>query len=255
MKFLTLTMLLCCFVLSWAQKVKTKTEKNRYFKEIYQIDKASRLKNGDYVQLNPESRDTLCTGMYTKGEPIGLWKFYSQEGTLSHSYDYHTKSFRKYINPEVGTIELPVMRNGAFPVERVDREPVYLGYEGEFKDQILLQLDIESLIKKAQKKQGISVLSMVVDARGQPRVVRAEETHDLEIARMLIAAMKEVKGDWLPAVQNGDPVSTKIYLLHDLRLSEGGTSTPAGPEFSEKPGVYVLNTHFIGVRRAVPSNK
>ncbi len=254
MKFLTLTMLLLCCVLSRAQKVKTKTEKNRYFKEIYQIDKASKLKNGAYVQLNPENRDTLCTGNYAKGQPTGLWKFYAQEGTLSHSYNYQTKSFEKFINTEVGTIELPVMRNGAFPVEEVDREPVYLGYKGEFKDRILLQLDIESLINKAKKKQGISVLSMVVDARGQPRAIRAEETHDLEIARMLIAAMKEATGDWLPAVQNDDPVSTKIYLLHDLRLSEGSALSSTGPEFTEKPGVYVLNTHFIGVRRAVPSN-
>jgi len=57
------------------------------------------------------------------------------------------------------------------------------------------------------------------------------ETHDLEIAKMLITAMKAVKGGWLPAVQNGIPVSSKIYLLHDLGLSEGGTSASAGPKF------------------------
>ena len=255
MNFLTLIMLLFFLLPSEAQKVKTKIEKNSYFKEIYQIDKDSKLKNGAYVQLNPENRDTLCTGSYIKGERIGLWKFYSKKGALSHSYDYNSKSFRQFINTGSDSIQLPVMRNGVFPMENVDREPFYLGYRGEFKDRILLQLDIEKIITLAKNNQGISVLSLIVDPRGQPRAIRAEETHDLEIAKMLMEAIKKVQGTWLPAVQNGIPVSTKIYLLHDLRLSMGNTTASAIPEFNERPGVYVLNTHFIGVRRAVPSNR
>ncbi|MGB5237535.1 MAG: hypothetical protein WBN59_07845 [Flavobacteriaceae bacterium] len=147
------------------------------------------------------------------------------------------------------------MRNGAFPIESVDREPFYLGYNEEFKDRILLHLDIEKIINLAKKNQGITVLSLVVDPRGQPRAIRTEETHDLEIAKLLIAAIKQVEGAWLPAIQSGIPVSTKIYLLHDLRFSAGNTTASAMPEFNERPGVYVLNTHFIGVRRAIPSNR
>lgn len=243
-----------CTVQSIAQKVKTKIEKNSYFKEIYQIDKATKLKNGIYVQLNPEDQDTLCAGSYSQGERIGLWKFYSKEGVLSHTYDYHRLSFKKIINTGSDSIQLPVMRNGAFSIESVAQEPIYLGYQGEFQDRILLHLDIEKMITLAQKKQGITVLSLVVDPRGQPRAIRAEETQDIEVAKMLIAAIKQVDGSWFPAVQKDIPVSTKIHLLHDLRLNLANTEESAMPELNERPGVFVLNTHFIGVRRMVPSN-
>ncbi len=44
MKFLTSFLLVLLALPSEAQKIKTKTEKTRYYKEIYQIDKATKIK-------------------------------------------------------------------------------------------------------------------------------------------------------------------------------------------------------------------
>ena len=252
MKLLTTLLLVFSFASLNAQKLKTKKENHRYFREVYTINKATKLKEGAFKQIHSRNEVTLCEGNYSQGQRIGVWKFYDQEGVLSFTYNYDAKSVEKLKNTASDGLLIPVMRSGQFIQEQVDREPYFLGYEGELEARLSLQMDVQKLIKRAEKKQGITVLSMLVDARGQLRAIRAEETHDLEVAKMLIAAMKTTKDSWLPAVQDGQPVSSKIFLVHDLRLSKGNVSPQNAPQLKAKPGVHVFRSHFVGVTRTVP---
>ena len=261
MKFLTCLLALLSTALLTSQDLKTKKEYHNFpkhhksFKELYTINKKTKLKEGAYLQLNAVSGDTLTMGYYTMGERTGPWKFYQGGGVLAFNYDYDTESFRFHNRPITDSIMLPVMRTQGFQMEKVDREPIFLGYVGEFKDRVYLPIELEKLIKLAQKKQGMTVLSMMVDARGKLRAVRIEETHDLEVAKMLVAAVKNVEGEWVPAIQDGIPVNTKIHLLHDLRLKMNPVGMPNSLQLEEKPGIYLIKSQFIGITRVVPANR
>ena len=249
MKIPTLLVAVFSFAFLTAQNLKTKKEYHKYFKEIYSIDKKTKLKEGLYVQLDLSTGDTLTKGFFNADKRSGQWEFYRRGEGLVYTYDYGTNTVQFYDPERSDSIVIPVLRSGNFLMEQVDHEPVYLGYTEEFKDRILSKIDIGKLIERAKKNEGITILSMVVDARGQPRALRVEETHDLEVAKMFMRAVEEIEGHWLPAIKDGSPINTKIYILNDLRSRM--STEPAGKtyNFEDKPGVYIINTHFIGVRK------
>lgn len=253
MKFLTVVLALHIVAITFSQDLKTKKENHKYFKEIYQIDKKTKIKEGSYKLTDNATGNILSEGQYSRGERVGLWKFYQHKGGLSHSYDYGTETLQLAPRNGVGEIEIPVLRSGEFVLETVDQEPFYLGYLEEFKDRILEQLNMGKFVEISRKKEGTTLLSMMIDGRGQLRAVRVEETHDLEVAKMLVEATKNVEGQWYPAIQDGSLVNARIYLIHDLRSRMSTDSGSNNHRFEDKPGIIAINMHFIGVVRTKTS--
>ena len=72
---LTISILICSVLLLTGQSRKKKTEITGIVKEVYYIDKESKLMDGRYYAIHTNTNDTLVTGTYNQGLRADHWVF------------------------------------------------------------------------------------------------------------------------------------------------------------------------------------
>ncbi|NNF19206.1 MAG: hypothetical protein HKN61_05475 [Flavobacteriaceae bacterium] len=242
LSILTLSLGLLTAVSLNAQKFKTKKERSNFHKTIYQLDKETKKHHGWYFKINEASGDTLVKGRHDQGNRVVEWQFMDLEGKKFLSFNYDTNTSKPDWPVGSPGDSIPVLHGSEFLLEQVDTAPVLVGYKGKLQDEMIRILREQNLMK-TNWEQGLTVLSMVIDPRGNSRVVKVEQAASVPVAKALVNALKMVKGHWLPATQHNKPVTSKIFLVHTFYMSTGQYSAlPKAPEIPDKAGVFYFGT-------------
>jgi hypothetical protein len=81
--------LLCAFSQDHQTNKKTLS---RHLREVYDVPKSNwKIKDGSYAVINDDGK-VIVKGTYTNDRKTGLWKYYSNNGTLVQEYDYSRDS-------------------------------------------------------------------------------------------------------------------------------------------------------------------
>lgn len=220
-KIITTILIVLFFLPSFAQELKTKKVATDIYLEIFTIDKKSKLKNGEYLKINSKSRDTLISGTFRDDIKSGVWKYNSRGTKPWITYDYDKKMLAR-LSDEINKIDSFMIRKGdTFISDKVDSPPLYIGYKDEI-NQILwssMRLPFEIFENKLSV---ITVASFVVDRNGKMKDFQIIETSSKEVISTIFDAYKKIEGDWSPAIYNGQPIDSEVFIVFDLK-PEGAT--------------------------------
>ena len=107
--------------------MKTKTRITDDFIETFTFNKESKMKNGDYLKINVDTKDTLISGVYQDDLRKGIWKYYSIGNKPWIVYDYENKSFNLLPSEIVKMDSFLIRKDTSFVDEKVDAPLFILG--------------------------------------------------------------------------------------------------------------------------------
>ena len=229
--FMVLIPLFLFVNLSYAQKLKKKTETHGPFREVYFIDRKSNFRNGESITINTQTKDTLSLGKYLNGRRVGEWTFYKNESDEKYIiYDFSADSLI-YLNHELAADTFLVKTDNGFEVQQVDRPALYLGYY----DELLVNLPNDVLTVEHMKKnlEGMLVINYRIDTIGNLSAAKVVMELDRSIAQNVDRTLRKLPGKFLPALKNGNPVESAFYVrLNIVKLNHLNEIIEALPKAS-----------------------
>lgn len=216
---LTILTILLGTISCYAQTYEEITNKGFKYTDTYHIDKKSKSKEGTYLKVNNNSRDTLITGNYDNNRKVGLWKYNSSRNKPYLYYDYSNKEIKVFPRDIAKIDTFLVKSDSAYELRKVDRAPAYLGYKSEIRDIIQLNGKVPVWLQE-QGITGSSLYTFVVDSLGKMVDIRIEKSLDKEFDREILNSIKLIDGEWLPAIVNGKPVDSKFFILATISKNQ-----------------------------------
>lgn len=224
---------------AYSQNLKTKKKTSRFVKEIYQIDKKSKQKEGFYYRISRSTKDTLVIGNYSNDQKTGLWSYNKMNGEKYIEFNYETKTIASFFCGELKSDSTYILRDKKFVLDRVDHPQIYLGYENEPLSHIARSIKLPLGILK-NGITGRSVASFVVGENGKIRDQKIEFSLSKEFDKNILDVISKLTGDWVPATKDGKAFSSKIILSVDVQtMSHSFENIPV---HKEKEVPYLLHT-------------
>lgn len=215
---------------TYSQNLKTKKKTSQFSKEIYQIDKKSRDRNGFYYKISTISMDTLVIGNYLNDEKTGLWTYNKMNGEKYIEYNYNSKTITALHSKALESDSTYIIRDNEFVFDKVDYPQIYLGFEGEAPFHIAASIRLPLYILK-NEITGSSISSFVVDENGKIRDLKIEFSLSKELDKQILAEIKKLEGEWIPASKNGKAIASKIMFIIDVqRISFNDKKTSPNKE-------------------------
>jgi len=240
MRFLVLSIAVIFYLSGFSQELKTKKVTTANFKEIFTVDKTTQLESGDYLKIDKKSKDTLISGTYINGVKSGIWRYFSKGNQLWMTYNFDQKKFEK-LPEEISRIDsFIVKKEDSFLYEKVDSPPVYLGFKDEVEQIVIANFDIPKAIME-KRLSGISIASFVVDSNGKMKNFNRVMVFTTEVMTQMEQTFNRIKGDWVPAKVNGNPVESQVLLVYEIK--------PSGSKnlFPDDPKSIIAHFQYFGV--------
>ena len=201
---------------TYSQNLKTKKKTSLYAKEIYQIDKKSKQKEGFYYRISTRTKDTLVIGHYSNDQKTGLWSYNKINGEKYIEFNYETKTIASFYGGELKSDSTYILRDKKFILDRVDHPQLYLGFENEPLSHIAINIKLPIGIVKSGIT-GRSVASFVVNENGKIKDEKIEFSLSKEFDKKILDVITKLTGDWVPATKDGKAFSSKIILTVDVQ--------------------------------------
>ena len=212
-----LTFLLFTFHFSFAQKLKKRTEVSGNFKEVYFIDKKTKIRQGKSFVINTESKDTLSVGEYKNGRRVGLWSFYDKKsGEPFMVYDY-TKDQLLNLNKKFVADSFLVRIDNDFKNVKVDRPLLYTGYYDELKYTLAQKMKVPPHIQM-NGRTGLCILSFRVNKSGDIVGANVVNKFSPEIEQQLNTIVMQMPGKFLPAIINDEAFESMFYVRVNIGM-------------------------------------
>jgi hypothetical protein len=221
---------------AYNQIIETKKVTSTNFREIYSVDKSTKLKNGSYIKFDKQTKDTLICGQYQNNQKTGVWKYFAEENKLWMVYDFDKESF-ELVPEEISKVESFIVQKGdAFEFSKVDNPPIYLASKSEIEKVLSSNIKLSSEITSSGKS-GLSIAKFVVGKDGKIKDIAEEQMLSKDLFAQIKKALENLEEGWIPAKISGAPVDSQILLVLDIR--------PSGdPLFSDKPGCIVIHLSY-----------
>jgi len=208
---------------SYSQDLKVKKKSTQYAKEIYQVDKQSKQKNGYYYQLALPNKDTLVTGQYFNDNKVGEWSYRDRHGQRFYTFNYDTHTITNTCNPEAIDDSTFILKNGEFVLDKVNMAQLYLGYKNEpilyLARNLKLPMDlVENNIS------GICMYALHIDENGKLKDIATRVSLHKAFDQIVKKAVNELDGNWIPAQINGQSTASNTLLI--LRVNYPPTDSP-----------------------------
>jgi len=247
MRFIICLLFIGLSTKGYSQAIETKKVTSGIFKEIYSVEKKTKVKNGSYVKIDKQSKDTLIVGQYQNDIRIGVWKYFSEGNKLWMSYDFNKKAFA-LIPDEIKNITQFKVSNGSeYTEQKVDNPPIYLASKKEIESQISSEI-VPSADIVVDSKSGLCIARFVIDKTGHLKDIVPEVMMSYAIFPQIKSIMEDLKEPWIPAKVNGQEVDSQYILVLDIK--------PEGkPLFEDKPGCIVVHYNYLSkiIRRTISS--
>jgi len=241
-----LILFLVCFTV-YSQTTETKKVTSGIFKEIYSVEKKTKVKSGTYVKIDKLSKDTLIVGLYQNNQRSGVWKYFSEGNKLWMSYDFDKKAFA-LIPDEIKKITQFNVSNGSeYTEQKVDNPPIYLASKKEIEFQISSEI-IPTADIVVDSKSGLCIARFVIDKTGHLKDIVPEVMISDAIFPQIKSIMEDLKEPWIPAKMNGQEVDSQYILVLDIK--------PDGkPLFEDNPKCIVVHYNYLSkiIRRTISS--
>jgi len=246
MRLLALSIIVIFYLTGFPQELETKKITTTNFKEIFTVNKATKLESGTYVKLDKQNKDTLISGTYLNGVKSGIWRYFSKGDNLWMTYNFDRKAFEK-LPEEISRIDSFVVKKAdSFTYENVDLPPVYLGAKNEIGR--ILASNFKVPLEICQNgKSGLSIATFTVNENGIMQDLLPVQVLSDEVFSQMKNAIKLIDGDWIPAKVNGGPVSSQVVMVYDI--------TPSGSRYLIPDNPKAIIVHFqyssVAVKRVI----
>lgn len=242
MKFIIVIILAALCQPLFSQELRSKKVSSRFYTEIFQVDKKSKQRNGEYLKKKIDTKDTLVTGNYKEDVKKGIWTYFGKQKKDWLSYDYDKKALVQ-IPESISKVDLFLIgTDGNFALEKVDSPPVYLGYEKEIRHILAQNFRMPGELM-VSGFAGTLVSSFIVDRNGKMTGFKVEKNSEKELNTSMLDAFNWIKGEWLPARANGQAVDSKILVIYEI-------TAPGIPDtYESTQNIYVVHISYFGVKR------
>ena len=240
MRLLALSIATFFYLTAFSQELETKKVTTPNFREIFTVSKATQLESGNYLKIDKKSKDTLISGTYINGVKSGIWRYFSKDNHLWMSYNFDRKAF-VVIPEEISKIDSFVVKKGnSFVYEKVDFPPVYLGFKDEIGQLCITNFKIPLDICQ-NRKSGLSVATFTVNKNGIAQDLLPVQVLSDEVFSQMKDAIKLIDGYWIPAIVNGEPVSSQVLMVYDI--------TPSGSKYliPDNPKAIIVHSQYSSV--------
>ena len=242
-----LAFIICTSV--WSQELKKKKNAAFYYHEKYTIDKKTKKKHGAYVRIADASKDTLAKGNFNQGSKTGKWSYYSKKNILYLIYDYEQKKFFHKAHRFIDGDSVQIKFKNIYKVDKVQETAIYLGDQNE----IVNTLNISFQPPKTAFENNISGMVMAsfdINKMGEMENFKIETSYDKKLEKPARESLEKFKHDWVPALINGKPVTSKMYVLFNINFV---TPTSVEPKklASNKSDMIIVNFTYLGISRQV----
>lgn len=245
MRFIICLLLLAISTKGYNQAVETKKVTSGIFKEIYSVEKKTKVKNGIYVKIDKQSKDTLIVGQYKNDQRSGVWKYFSEGNKLWMSYDFDKKAFALIPDEIKNITQFNVSNGSGYTEQKVDNPPIYLASKKEIELRISSEI-VPTADIVVDSRSGLCIARFVIDKTGRLKGIVSEVMMSDAIFPQIKAIMEDLKEPWIPAKINGQEVDSQYMLVLDIK--------PEGkPLFEDKPGCIVVHYNYLSklIRRTV----
>ncbi len=242
---------------AYSQNLKTKKKTSQFVKEIYQIDRKSKQKEGFYYKISTSTKDTLVIGNYSNDQKTGLWSYNKMNGEKYIEFNYETKSIASFYGGELKSDSTFILLDNEFVLDKVDHPQIYLGFENEARTYITRNIKLPLEIIK-NRISGRSVASFVVGENGEIRDQKIELSLGKELDKKILDVINKLTGDWIPAIKDGKAFSSKIILSVDVRIMGQSLGKTQMKEEEDRPYLWhaVLGyTSVIRTRKMVSKRR
>jgi len=232
------------FLPSFAQELKTKKISTENYIELFTVEKNSKLKDGAYLKIDRNTKDTLISGNYRNDLKVGIWKYNSTGAQPWIAYDYDKNKIIQ-ISDQLSKIDsFMIKKDDVFVFEKVDAPPVYLGFKDELKNTLGMSVKVPITIMTGQLSV-ISIASFTVDKNGKMKDFEIAQTLSDEVDSNIRSALKKLDGEWSPAVYNGQPVESIVFVVFEIKSREAPSGMPKISNAIE------VQFNYFGVTRTV----
>ncbi len=245
---ITFLLLSAIVVSANAQSVRKKTVQLDNYKEVFYIERVSKLPHGFYTKLNKETKVKVVSGEFSKGMRFGKWVFKNPEtGKTQLEYNFSENSL-VYLDREQYPDSFLVKVDKAFIYTKVDRPLTFIGYKNE-EIQILESKIILPKKLKDSGETGESVVQFFVDEKGNITSSNLVSSWNETMEQRLNTIINSLNGRFLPAIKNGKNVPSVFYV--NLNVSHISEETIELPD--ENP--YTANINLFYRPETISQNK
>lgn len=213
MKFIltTLSILILLTPDIYAQKLRKKTVEKGNVKEVYYIDKESKMMNGDYFKIVRNTKDTLIFGHFKNAMRTGIWVF-NDFKTKARQLEYNfSNDSLLFLDREAYPDSFLVKQKDQFVYGKVDRPLIFIGYKDEEKHILGSDLEIPSSILK-NNLIGTSIIRFTVNETGNLSGSSIIASFNETLEHQINALINSLDGRFLPAIADGAPVLSMFYV-------------------------------------------
>jgi len=245
MRFIICLLILGLSTKGYSQAIETKKVTSGIFKEIYSVEKKTKVKNGTYVKIDKLSKDTLIVGQYQNNQRSGVWKYFSEGNKLWMSYDFDKKAFALVPDEIKNITQFNVSNGSEYAEQKVDNPPIYLASKKEIEFRISSEI-VPSADIVVNSKSGLCIARFVIDKTGHLKDIVPEVMMSDAIFPQIKSIMEDLKEPWIPAKMNGQEVDSQYILVLDIK--------PEGkPLFEDNPKCIVVHYNYLSkiIKRTV----
>ncbi|MFB6340205.1 hypothetical protein ACE1ET_00705 [Saccharicrinis sp. FJH62] len=228
------------FFESAGQKIKHKTTRDLFTIEQYSVDKKTKLKQGKYLKLNIETKDTLVSGYYVSGKRTGIWDYYGFVGEVYYSYDYDNDSivYECDVLSHIDSFFIDVGDN-VFDLQVVDRPAIVEGALVDLNTDILKILIIDPFESLTIKNDFI-MAALTIDKKGDMVKVDLVKGLNEKLDKDILNSLNRIETKWLPAIKNNKSISSRVYVC--IHFYHNGRTV-----FQQKNIVPMFNPYTIHI--------
>lgn len=251
MKTLLLTICITSITIFYSSgdERKKKSEINANIREVYYIDKKSKLMDGGYFAIHTTNKDTLVEGNFKQGLRSGNWVFTdSKTNEKKLEYDF-TANELLYIEPKFYTDSFLIQQGNEFLYDKVDRPLIFIGYDNELMIQIANRFKIPK--EMYQNPCESSIIAFIVDVNGNLAGSKIISSCNAVVDQFINTTVNTFNGRLLPAVKDGQPVKSMFFVKAYF------TTTTDIQIVSEvnPPYIFEINFHLAVITKRITTVK
>lgn len=159
-----------------------------------------------------------CSGNYSNGKQIGIWKFYNYNGELVQEYDYETKKIISSTEKKSEEESVVVMNSDTIKL-KLDTPVSFIGANVMKNHYFLKNLEYpHSAIEKGLS--GKVIVSFYVDQNGVASGHFIKDKIGNGFDEAAIKAVKQIPNDWIPGTVEGKSVTVQVNMPVNFTINQ-----------------------------------
>jgi TonB family protein len=170
------------------------------------------LKDSLWVLFSVMGKPTAM-GYYKQGVKTGVWEAKDMRGETEIKYDFTKNQLLDfhYTKLNAAENEFAVIKGSDTTITKLDRPPVFLDGEGFMGSTIALSLNMPESARNSNIN-GKVLIAVTINSEGKMVDRRVKRSLSFDCDQEAMAAVRRLRGDWLPAILNGKAVSVEYEL-------------------------------------------